>query len=173
MIEKRKPKYTNSAKRTKTKYPNVKPGVNLKTRAEELLDIQSYFNKLPEEAKEWIEQYAKENINAAPDTKNPENNLSQDPGYLKSIWAKNNARNACVWTRAKASNSANLLEDNDTQYNPEDYLLDRIDSMLFKESNPGSDKPKKSGSKANKLRNRPAKRRKATLSRLKRNKARI
>lgn len=50
--------------RSETKNSSVKPQLNLKSRYEELEDINSYFNQLPPEAQDWMQKYTSNHVNA-------------------------------------------------------------------------------------------------------------
>lgn len=104
------------SKRARTKYPALKPELNLKTRYE-LIDYD-YINKLSEKEKEWLNKFTEEYINASLNTENPEQNLHNTDDLKKDCYRRNNARNRDILTRAKASgnhiSTDELLENKKT-----------------------------------------------------------
>lgn len=72
-MKKKKPKTL----REKTKNSAVKPQLNLKSRYEELEDINSYFNDLPKEAQDWMTKYTENHVNAS-FKKDKEDNFTKD-----------------------------------------------------------------------------------------------
>jgi len=93
-----------------------------------------YLDKLSEEEKEWLNKFTEEYVNAKVDPKNLENNLHNTQKLKKECYDRNNARNRCTWTRAKASSrgkSIDELLDDDYKKdeNVEDNLIDKIDGV--------------------------------------------
>jgi hypothetical protein len=87
-------------KRSLTLYPALEPGLNLKTRQEEIDDVRSYFHKLSPEEKAWMNAFMEEENNANFNHNGPKLNKSRED--KKRIYNKNNARNRCILTREKA-----------------------------------------------------------------------
>ena len=87
-------------KRGKTKYPALKPELNLKTRYE-LIDYD-YINKLCEADKAWLNKFTEEYVNASLDTKDITNNFHNSEELKKDCYRRNNARNRDILTKAKA-----------------------------------------------------------------------
>lgn len=120
-------------KRSRAKYSSLRPDLNLKTRYE-LISDYDYLKKLSEEELTWLNKFTKEYVNADLDSKNLENNLHNTESLKKDCYDRNNARNRCVWTKTKASNTAVYIEEmskgselNDLdEY--EEYLITRIDT---------------------------------------------
>ena len=118
-------------RRNQVKYPAVRPDLNLKTRYEEITDVASYFNTLPEDAKKWIHSYTEEAINANFNHKGRK--IIRKVEDKRAIYNRNNARNRDILTRAKASgqyveidnpmNKKNFL----TGHRLEDALIAKID----------------------------------------------
>lgn len=90
-------------KRARTKYPALKPELNLKTRYE-LIDYD-YVDKLTEDEKEWLNKFTEEYINASLDSVDLEKNFHNTEDLKKDCYRRNNARNRDILTRAKASNN--------------------------------------------------------------------
>lgn len=121
------------SKRARAKYPALKPELNLKTRYE-LINDYDYLNKLSPKEKEWLNKFTKEYVNAELNTKQPKKNLHKSAKARKECYNRNNARNRCVYTRAKASWNLNYIEDIDLNNNSlvdktiEDLLILKIDA---------------------------------------------
>jgi hypothetical protein len=98
-------------KRKKTKYPNLDPSLNLKTRWEEVYDVAQYANKLSDKDKKWLNKFMGEYVNANLDVKNLEKNLHNTQELKKSCQDRNNARNRDIYTRAKASGNLDGMEE--------------------------------------------------------------
>ena len=115
-------------KRAKTKYPALKPELNLKSRYE-LIDYD-YIDKLSENNKAWLNKFTEEYVNASLDSQNIEKNFHCTDELKKDCYRRNNARNRDILTRAKASgtfiSTDELLETK---------KMDKIesDSSLFKQ----------------------------------------
>jgi hypothetical protein len=88
-------------KRARTKYPALKPELNLKSRYE-LIDYD-YVDKLSESDKAWLNKFTEEYVNASLDSENLENNFHCTDELKKDCYRRNNARNRDILTRAKAS----------------------------------------------------------------------
>lgn len=97
-------------KRSKIKYSALDPSVNLKTRYELIADYD-YLNKLSEKEKAWLNKFTKEYVNADLDTKRKSKNLHKTDRLRKDCYDRNNARNRCVLTRAKASGKAYQIQE--------------------------------------------------------------
>lgn len=98
------------SKRSSTKFPNLRPDMNLRSRYEEIEDLHSYMDKLDEDCKAWLDKFSKEYVNASFDHDDP----LHSPEQQKSVYDKNNARNRCVLTRYKAFGAMNYLGDKNT-----------------------------------------------------------
>lgn len=96
-------------KRQRTKYPALKPELNLRTRYE-LIDYD-YINALSEKDKKWLNDFTEEYVNASLDSKNLENNFHNTNELKKDCYSRNNARNRDILTRAKASGSYVSLDE--------------------------------------------------------------
>jgi len=86
---------------------------NLKTRYEEIEDLESYKDQLNDEEKEWLNSFSQEEICANFNHKGPKLNDSNDPAVRSRIYNRNNERNRCILTREKAQGALNYLEDVD------------------------------------------------------------
>lgn len=119
-------------KRSRTKYPNLYPELNLKTRFEEISDINSYIGKLNDEEKAWMNKFVGESINASFSKDNSEN-LHKKKSQRLQAYSRNNARNRDILTKAKAMGDAVYLEDLKikdvkSKVSTEDTLIDELDS---------------------------------------------
>lgn len=82
------------------KYPALNKQYNLKSRTD-LLECD-YLDKLNDEEKQWLNKFNEEFINASFEKDNRKN-LHKTPELKKDCYDKNNARNRCILTKAKAS----------------------------------------------------------------------
>lgn len=96
MKKQRKPQ----TKRSKEKYPALKPHLNLKSRYD-LIDYD-YVDQLSDEEKEWLNKFTEEYVNANLDSKNSKKNLHKSKKLKKDCYDRNNSRNRDILTRAKA-----------------------------------------------------------------------
>jgi len=124
-------------KRSKAKYPGLRPELNLKTRHELIADYD-YLNDLNHKEKEWLNKFTKEYVNAEIDNRKPRKNLHKTKALKKDCYDRNNARNRCIYTRSKASWNLKFFEDmsekNESllKENLENELIDKIDSEKSK-----------------------------------------
>lgn len=125
-IKKSQKKKTNL--RSRTKNSALKPHLNLKTRYEEIKDVLSYVDQLSEKEKAWMNSFVSEYINA--DFKHGGKILHKGKKRRKICTDKNNARNRCELTKARASghtSSINALNEEDESIDSVDTLVDIID----------------------------------------------
>lgn len=128
MAKKRK----KQTRRQASKYPNLDPALNLKTRYE-LLDFD-YIDKLSEKEKAWLDKFAKEYNNADLDRKKLKKNLHNTKALKKDCDDRNNARKRCILTRAKASGQAHYLDElNEEQFVNQDFE-DKVIKKVDKDS---------------------------------------
>ena len=118
-------------KRSLTKYPNLYPELNLKTRYEEIQDINSYIHKLNEKEKAWLNKFVGESINAS-FNKVASKNLHKKKSQRLDAYSRNNARNRDILTRNNACGKTEYLEelskkDTKIKQSTEDDLIDKID----------------------------------------------
>jgi hypothetical protein len=92
----------SQTRREKSEYPYLDPALNLKTRFEEIEDLASYADSLPEDAKKWLNEFSKNYICASIDKTHDD---------AKEVYSRNNARNRCIYTQEKAQGCLNYLED--------------------------------------------------------------
>lgn len=118
-------------RRDSVKNPALVPQLNLKTRYE-LIDYD-YINKLSEEEKEWLNAFTEEYVNA---NMNHDGKKIHNTKKLKrDCYNRNNSRNRCIWTKAKASGSGVNLESIDNSEkkklsaNSENELLEKLDNF--------------------------------------------
>lgn len=95
-------------------YPYLEPSVSLLKRRDEVEDMASYAHKLSDEEKAWLNQFAKEYVNA--DTKDAVFHTTAETRKICND--KNNARNRCWYTEEAAANRLNLVEN--------DYEMERL-----------------------------------------------
>lgn len=136
-------------RRNSTKYPGLKPELNLKTRYD-LLD-QEYANDLPDKKikhcsnpnkdckmcsdpatryinpKEFLNKFNEEFVSDKLDRKNLKNNLHNTPALKKDCDDMNNARNRDILTQQKASGRLvdyeKIKESDISVRSPEEVLL--------------------------------------------------
>lgn len=99
-----------SAKKTrrgKNKYAALDPKLNLKTR-QDLIDFD-YLDKLSDKEKEWLNTFSEEYNNA--NFNHGKKVLHKTKLLKKDCYSKNNARNRCILTKAKAMGNSVYLED--------------------------------------------------------------
>lgn len=124
---------TKETKRSKSKYPALKPELNLKTRHDLIADYD-YLKKLSSEEKEWLNKFTKEYVNAEINTKQPRKNLHRNKSLKKDCYDRNNARNRCIYTRSKASWNLKFFEEVSENHKSlinnciEEELIFKIDS---------------------------------------------
>lgn len=117
-------------KREEKKYPAINPEVNLKSRYEEIMDINEYFHTLSEKDKEWMNKFTEEYVNDKLNRKNLKKNFHNTKKLKKSCDDRNNSRNRDVMVKGKITNSLRYTEElskNDTVYCPEDGLIEKMD----------------------------------------------
>lgn len=130
-------------KRSKVKYPNLDPKLNLKSR-QELIDFD-YIHKLNEDEKKWLNQFVDEYINANFKKRKRIHKPKKITIILKSgkkrikdaykldAYKRNNDRNHDLFTKAKITNSIVSLNNINTKFELiEDKLIKNIDKKLKK-----------------------------------------
>lgn len=116
-------------RRSLTKNSALSPTLNLKSRYEEIMDILSYANSLSEKDKEWLNAFVEEYVNA--NMRHKGKKLHKTKAARKVCWDKNNARNACVYSRAKSSGNTvdwDTYRGFEVKYEIEEDLINKIDS---------------------------------------------
>lgn len=104
-VRKQGNKKQKHTKRSDYEFSYLEPSVSLITRKEETEDLASYAGQLNREEKAWLNQFAKEYINA--DTKNGVFHITAQEKKICND--KNNARNRCIYTEESAANRLNLV----------------------------------------------------------------
>lgn len=126
-----KVKRKKQSRRSKEKYPALKPELNLKTRYE--LIESDYIDKLSEKEKAWLNKFNEEYVNSSLNTKEPRKNLHRTKKLRKDCYDRNNSRNRDILTRAKASGTGIYLEDLKREdrltSNPENKLIEELDQF--------------------------------------------
>ena len=97
-MKKRKKVKKKVTRRSSSKFPALRPEYNLKSRQEEIADLASYAHKLNEKEKAWLDKFSNEYINAS-FGKKP---LHKTKNQRKECYNRNNARNRCILSKAKA-----------------------------------------------------------------------
>lgn len=92
------------------KYPALQNSQNLKSRQEEITDVNEYFHLLSDEEKEWMNQFMSEYNNAAGVAKDDTDALHNTEELRKACRDRNNQRNHCIYTREKAQNKLKFVE---------------------------------------------------------------
>lgn len=122
-----------SNRRSRAKYPALTPALNLKSRQDNIEDVQEYVNQLNDTEKDWLNRFMEE-YNCA-DLNHKGKKLHKKDHHKKTINKSNNARNRCILSRAKASNEIRYLEDLKKEErlveNFEDNLIKTIDDEEF------------------------------------------
>ena len=98
------------SRRSRTRYPALDPTLNLKTRYELIADYD-YLDKLSPEELKFLNDFTDEYANANLDSKDLSNNYHNTEKLKKDCYKRNNDRNACIYTRAKAGGSLQYLEE--------------------------------------------------------------
>jgi hypothetical protein len=123
-----------SNSREKKLYPALDPNFNLKSRTD-LIDYD-YLNKLNPEELAWLNKFTEEYVNAKLN-KNSRKNLHNKKKLRSDCYSRNNRRNKCILTRAKAGGylkDIELLKNKSSSYNEED-LINEIDRRTLNEFN--------------------------------------
>lgn len=108
-----KPVAKKPSRRNRAKYPALIAQYNLKTRYEEIEDLESYKDQLNEEEKAWLNAFSQEEICANFNHSGPKLNDSSDPKVRSRIYNRNNERNRCIFSREAAQGALNSLEEID------------------------------------------------------------
>lgn len=101
------PKKRNS--RSNLKYPALSPKHNLRSRQDEIGDIASYVHLLNDSEKAFMNAFVEEEVNA--NFKHKGKKLNRKKTDRQRVYAKNNARNRDILTKAHASGKIHYLED--------------------------------------------------------------
>jgi hypothetical protein len=110
-----------ATRRSRAKYPALRPKLNTRIRFEELSDFD-YFHKLNDSEKEFMNKFLEEYINASVKDKSP--------AEKKEAFDRNNARNRDVFIREKAIGQLMYFDDiNDSQEN-RDSEMERLINII-------------------------------------------
>lgn len=93
------PNEKKPSRRSQAKNPGLHPEFNPKSRAD-LVDYD-YLDQLSDKEKEWLNSFTEEYTHA--NFNHPGKILHRTKRLKKDCYDRNNARNRCIWTRAKAS----------------------------------------------------------------------
>lgn len=99
-----------ASRRDKVQYPAVKPEYNLKSRQDDIEDVQSYFNELNDTDKEWMNKFMSEYNNASGVADDDTDALHNTQELRKACRDRNNNRNACIYSREKAQKKLQFVE---------------------------------------------------------------
>jgi hypothetical protein len=121
---KKKQKKIKKNLRARTKFPALKPHLNLKTRYEEIKDVLSYVDQLNEKEKAFLNAFVSEWINA--DFQHGGKILHKGKKKRKLCTDRNNARNRCELTKARASGNIGSLSD----LSQKDESVENIDNVI-------------------------------------------
>lgn len=132
-------------KRDMEPYPALKRELNLRSR-QDLIDYD-YLHKLNPEEKEWLNKFTNEYVVGKMDREEPENNIhpagkdkvvaqketkTMKKSYKSDTDWRNDLRKEDAYTRSKAGNHLNYLEDFKRDIvieNYEDFLINELDKM--------------------------------------------
>lgn len=138
------PKKVN--RRSKAKYPALDPTLNLRTRYEEIEQNQ-YINgvkndngeivirELTHSEKDWLNRFNEEFVNANFNHKGKK--IDATKASKKRSYDKNNARNRCIYTKAKASGTLNYIED--LKLTKKQYYDTSVEDKFLKEESDEND----------------------------------
>lgn len=105
---KKSKRFKKTNKRNRSKYPALDVKLNLRTRTD-LIDYD-YLDKLNEKDKEWLNKFTEEYVNAS-FKKDKTKNIQNSKAHKKDSYDRNNARNRCIYTKSKAYDNLDYLED--------------------------------------------------------------
>lgn len=118
-----KPMKKKKSRRDKIKYPALDQSVNLKSRIDEVNDVQSYAKNLPDELtevtlndgtkkmmnpKEWMNNFMEEYNNA--NFQHKGERIHKTKKLKRACEHKNNARNRCIYTQEASKNRLKQVE---------------------------------------------------------------
>lgn len=124
--------------RNKVKYPNLDPSYNLKSRrdyietdyihgVESVTGQGEGIRAMTEEEKKWLNKFNGEYVNASVSQSKKESQLHNTEELVKDCYNRNNARNRCVFNKAKMLNK---LENIDWDiYNKKDIMELTMDEL--------------------------------------------
>ena len=132
-MPKKATKKKQPSRRSKIKHPALDPLYNTKLRRETI--DADYLNQLSPEELDWYNKFMEEWNGAS--FKNDETDLHQSQEDKRDIYGRNNARNRCMYSIAKANNlfsSPESVKRSDiqrvqTKDELEDRLIEYIDSQ--------------------------------------------
>jgi hypothetical protein len=93
------------------------------------MDVLSYAHTLPEKDKAWLSSFMEEYINA--NMRHKGKKLHKTKAERKICWDKNNARNVCVYSKARSSGKTvdwDTYRSYEPSYEVEDELIDKLDT---------------------------------------------
>jgi hypothetical protein len=99
-----------STRRDKYQYSAVENSVNLRSRQDDIEDVNSYFDQLSDSEKEWMNKFMSEYNNAEGVADNDTEALHNTQELRKACRDRNNARNRCLYTQEKAQNRLKYVE---------------------------------------------------------------
>lgn len=99
-----------TTRRDSYQYPAVENSQNLKSRQDDINDVQSYFGSLAESDKEWMNKFMSEYNNAEGVGAEDTEALHNTEELRKACRDRNNARNRCLYTQEKAQDKLRFME---------------------------------------------------------------
>lgn len=120
-MQKTKKKKNN--RRARAENSALKPELNLRARFE-LIDYD-YLNKLSPKELKWLNKFTEEYVNA--NLSGQSKKLHNTKELKKDCYDRNNARNRCVYTKAKASGNVVDTEVVEVFEVDEDEIVESID----------------------------------------------
>lgn len=106
-------------KRERVKYPGLVKGVNSKAR-HEYMDFD-YLGKLNSEEKQWLSNFMEEYMSG--NFKHQGDTLHKTKEQKKACYDRNNARNRCMLTKAKATGRVDYVTQEQTDVQDEGEFL--------------------------------------------------
>lgn len=140
-------------RRKNVKYPALDPLYNLKTRVEQIEDVHSYADKLNEEEKDYLNRFMEEYVNAdfqhegkrvhpkrlkKSKYKTKRGKKTTDK-FKKESEDRNNARNRCLLTTARAFGGLDYLQDLDALDEYEQNIYTDFEDTVLNKIEMGED----------------------------------
>lgn len=146
-------KKKSKSRRKNVKYPALDPIYNLKTRQEHYEDVFNYADKLNEEEKDYLNRFMEEYVNAdfqhegkrvhpkrikktKYKTRRGKKTIDK---YKKDAEDRNNARNRCLLTTARAFGGVDYLQGGDGLDEYEQHIYTDFEDMVLNKIEMGED----------------------------------
>ncbi len=122
-------KVQKKTRRGETKHNGLKKEFFSKIK-QEYHDID-YVDKLSEQEKDWLSRFMNEDLGAnLKENRESGKAINTDPKHIRDIWARNNARNADLYSKAKATgmlDTPDAIPDDSYYESFEDAVIDQLD----------------------------------------------